>query len=317
MNPPTQHQPATVQDPEAGPSPAEGMSRSAQLPWIVVSGVTLLIAILWAYWPTLGEMVYQWNRQPDYSHGFLVLPIAIWFLWSRLDTLPAEAPQPSFVGALFLLMAAVARIFAGKYYLLPLDGWTIPITIAGAVWLLYGWPYLRWSLPAIIFLFFMVPIPYRAETWLKVPLQAVATKLSTVSLVCLGQPAIAEGNTILLGEQTLFVEEACSGLRILVGIFALAFAFVLFSRWSWWQKGVVLLAAVPVAITANMLRIVVTGLLHQWVSGEAAHTFSHDLAGFVMIPVAALLFWLILIYLDHLFPEVEELSSLPSSHALS
>ncbi len=73
---------------------------------------------------------------------------------------------------------------------------------------------------------------------------------------------------LLLGEHTLFVEEACSGMRIFFGIFALAFAFVLFSRWSWWQKVLVLLAAMPVAIVANVTRIVATGLLYQFVSSE-------------------------------------------------
>jgi len=199
------------------------------------------------------------------------------------------------------------------YYLLPLDGWTIPITMAGLVWLLYGWPCLKWSMSAIAFLWFMVPIPFRVESWLSVPLQGVATKFSTVALIFLGQPAISEGNTILLNEQTLFVEEACSGLRIFVGIFALAFAFILFSRWRWWQKGLVLLSVLPVAVIANVFRIVATGLLHQWFSSEAAHKFSHDIAGFVMIPLAAALFWLLLNYLDKLFPEVEDMQPLGTS----
>ncbi len=282
---------------------------------LVVAGLLMLAAVMWAYWSTLAEMVHQWNRQPDYSHGYLVLPIALFFLWSRCSTLPLEQLRPSVWGILLLLAAGAARAVAGMYYLLPLDGWTLPITVAGCVWLFYGWPCLRWSLPAIVFLYFMVPIPFRAESWFSVPLQGIATKLSTAALISLGQPAIAEGHTILLSEHTLFVEEACSGLRIFVGIFALAFAFVLFSRWSWWQKGIVLVAVLPVAIIANSIRIVVTGLLYQWVSSEAAHGFSHDVAGFVMIPLAAGLFWLLLVYLDKLFPVVEDISPLSASHA--
>ena len=82
---------------------------------------------------------------------------------------------------------------------------------------------------------------------------------------------------------------------------------MLFSRWSWWQKTLVLLAALPVAIIANVTRIVVTGLLYHWVSSEAGQKFSHDVAGFVMIPFAAGILWLFLIYLDRLFPLVEEI----------
>jgi exosortase len=157
----------------------------------------------------------------------------------------------------------------------------------------------------------MVPIPYSAERWLSVPLQSLATKCSSAALVFLGQPAIAEGNVILLGDHTLFVEEACSGMRIFVGIFALAFAFALFSRWSWWQKGLVLLAALPVAIVTNVIRIVATGLLLQWISNDVGRKFSHDIAGFVVIPLAAAILWLLLLYLEKLF-QLEEAINQPS-----
>lgn len=278
--------------------------------WLIAGATALLIVSMWAYWPTLVEMVGQWLDQPDYSHGFLVIPLSIFFLWSRRAQLHQADLRPSLLGAGLLLVAAAMRIAASFYFLGPLDGWTIPIWIAGIVWLVFGWRCLRWSLPAIVFLWFMVPIPFSAESWLSVPLQRIATKLSTECLVMLGQPAISEGNTIWLGDNQLGVEEACSGLRILVGIYALAFAFVLFSRWNWWQKALALAAALPIAIVANVTRVVVTGLLYQFSSGEAARHFMHDFSGLIMIPFAAAMFWLFLVYLDRLFPEVEELSSL-------
>ncbi|MBN1854026.1 MAG: exosortase/archaeosortase family protein [Pirellulales bacterium] len=274
----------------------------------VFSGFILLTTGAWAYWPTLREIVHQWNRTPDYSHGFLVVPIAVLFLWARRSSFPKSDLRPSIFGGALLLLACVLRILAGRYYLTPLDGWTIPFWVAGSVWLLYGKRCFFWSMPSIIFLWFMVPIPFAAERWLSVPAQGIATKLSTVVLQMLGQSAVAEGHTIWLGEHQLFVEDACSGLRIFFGIFALAFAFVLFSRWSFWQKLLVLVAAVPVAIIANVTRIVVTGLLYQLVSQSSAMRFCHDISGFVMIPFAAGLFWLFLIYLERLFPEIEEVA---------
>lgn len=276
--------------------------------WLISTGLIALALVMWSYWPTLKGMVHAWETQPDYSHGYLVIPLAIFFLWSRREGLPVNSMSPSVWGLALLFLASLARVIAGVFYLIPLDGWTLPLTVAGVVCLLYGTRFLVWTLPSIIFLWFMFPIPYSAERWLSVPLQAVATKLSTLALVFLGQPAIAEGNVLLLGEHTLFVAEACSGMRIFFGILALAFAFVLFSRWSWWQKGIVLVSVLPVAIIANVTRIVVTALLYQLVSTDAGHKFSHDIAGFVMIPFAALIFWLLLIYLDRLFPQVEDVS---------
>lgn len=265
----------------------------------------LLGAIGWAYWPALQEIFAAWGRDPDYSHGYLVVPIALFFLWSRRDRLNRAAVAPSALGLAVLAGCLVVRALAALFFLGPVDAWTLPLSIAGAVLTVGGWPLLRWSAPSIAFLYFMIPIPFSAETWLSVPLQRVATKLSTETLQLMGQPALAEGNVIWLQEHPLMVAEACSGLRILVGVFALAFAFVLFSSWAWWQKALVLIAAIPVALLSNAMRIVGTALLQRTFSGEVAHTFSHDLAGFVMIPVAAGLFWLLLLYLDRLFPRVE------------
>jgi exosortase len=144
------------------------------------------------------------------------------------------------------------------------------------------------------------------ERWLSLPLQRVATLLSSWALQCLGQPAIAEGNTIWVGDHTLEVEQACSGLRIFVGIFALAFAYLLFVQHKWWERIFLLAAAIPISLTANSVRIVATALLYQYASNDAAKRFSHDFAGWAMIPFAAVLFGLTLWYVRSMVREVEE-----------
>ena len=143
-------------------------------------------------------------------------------------------------------------------------------------------------------LFFMIPLPYSIEQMLAQPLQAVSTKLSTGLLQCFLQPAVAEGNTIVLGDQTLEVARACSGLRIFMGIAAMAFAvMVLFPR-SIFNKFMMVLSIIPITLLVNSLRIVATGLLYQVGYSEAAKRLSHDVAGWVMIPLAAALFGLTL-----------------------
>jgi exosortase len=128
----------------------------------------------------------------------------------------------------------------------------------------------------------------------------VATSASGWILQCLGQPALAEGNVILLGDLRMEVEQACSGLRIFVGIIALAFVYVIMVRRAWWEKALLLASIVPVALVANVTRIVVTCLLIQRIDGAGAHELIHQYAGYVMIPYAALLFALVLWYLGAL-----------------
>ncbi len=203
----------------------------------IVAGIAVLVATaVWAYWPTLAELVETWDSQPDYSHGYLVIPVALCFLWVRRRWFPGFSTGLAWSGLALIGLAFAMRWVAARYWLEQVDGWSILVWIAGVVWLFGGFRLLWWSLPSIAFLWFMIPWPYSVERWASLPLQRIATNLSCWVLQFLGQPALAEGNTILLGEHHLEIEQACSGLRIFVGIIALAFAYVILARRSWWEN---------------------------------------------------------------------------------
>jgi len=271
----------------------------------LVAATALLAVFAWAYGPTLIALVGDWNREPDYSHGYLVVPLAAFFLWVRRDRFPGITARPAWAGLSLIAASGVMRLVAARFYIEAIDAWSIIPWVAGSVWLLCGWRTLAWAGPAIGFLWFMVPLPFRAEHMLSYPLQGVATNLSCVILQGLGQPALAEGHTILLGEHQLEVASACSGLRVLMSTVALAFACMIVMRRTWWENVLLLASTIPIALAANSLRIVLTALLARHVSGEAAGQFAHDFAGWVMIPLAAVLFGTILWYLDRLFHSVE------------
>ncbi len=274
---------------------------------LLTAGAILAGASVWAYWPTLGGLVHAWNNEPDYSHGFFVAPLAVFFLWARREQFPGTGSGVlDVVGGLALIAASVVmRAVGAHYYLDALDGWSILPWVAGVVLLLVGRRAFWWSLPSIAFLWFMVPLPYRVERWLSMPLQGAATKLSCWILQALGQPALAEAHVIVLGDNRLEVEQACSGLRIFMGIVALAFVYAMLVRRHWWVKAILLFSALPIALLANSARIVATGLLYQYASSEAAKKFSHNASGWVMIVFAAGLFGLVLWYLSRLVEEVE------------
>jgi len=262
----------------------------------------LVVLFFWGYWPTIVELVRAWDREPDYSHGFLVVPLAAFVAWARRDWMPAVDPRLAWGGLVLIVLAAGIRAVAAGLYIDSMDGWSIVVWVGGVVWLLAGRQVFAWASPAIAFLWFMVPLPFRAESLISYPLQRVATKLSCWMLQFLGQPALAEGNTILMGEHRLAVEEACSGLRIFMSIVALAFVYVVVIRRSWWEKLLVLASTLPIALIVNAMRVVATGMLAQYASSEAAAKFSHDLAGWVMIPLAAAFFGAVVWYLGRLFP---------------
>ena len=129
---------------------------------VFVSAAILAAASVWAYWPTLAGLVGAWNREPDYSHGFFVAPVAIWFLWARRDRFPGMGGGALDVGlGLGLIAASVAVAIYAHFYLDAIDGWLILPWVGGVVLLLAGRKVFWWSLPSIAFLWFMVPLPFR------------------------------------------------------------------------------------------------------------------------------------------------------------
>jgi len=252
-----------------------------QLLFLTVAGAT----VVWSYWTTLEEIAERWATDPQYSHGFLVPLFSVYLLWTRRGSFPAASFRPSWWGVVIVLAGAALRMLGHFYYQSWLDAGSLLVVVAGLVAAAGGMRVLRWAAPAIGFLAFMIPLPYRAQTMLGGTLQRVATLASTYVLQTLGVPAVAEGNVILLNETKLGVVEACSGLTMLVTFFALAAAVAILAPRRWPEKVLLVLSAVPIAILANVVRITVTGILFEANKGELARAVFHDLAGWLMMPL--------------------------------
>ena len=159
---------------------------------------------------------------------------------------------------------------------------------------------------------FMIPLPFRLEVALGAPLQRAAAWCSTCLLQMLGQPAIAEGNVIALRSSRLGVVEACNGLGMLVTFSAMATAVALVIDRPWLDRLVIVLSAVPISFIANVSRITATGLLQETVGHDVAGVVYHDLAGWLMMPLALVLLWGELRLLSHLLVDLPGPGSCPA-----
>jgi exosortase len=257
-----------------------------RIPLAILSLVAATMAVVWAYWATFAELTRRWAADPQYSHGWLVPVFAAVLLWFRRDLLPENGPKPTWWG-LPLLAGGIALRFVGSWlYFEWFDSLSLIPCLAGACLMMGGKSVWQWAWPSIVFLAFMIPLPFRLANALSDPLQHLATLTSTFALQTLGMPALAEGNTIQLDDVQINIVEACSGLSMLIVFFALSTGTALIVRRPLWEKGVILLSAIPIALVANILRITVTGVLFRLVSNEAADAFFHDAAGWLMMPVA-------------------------------
>ena len=224
-------------------------------------------------------------------------------LWLRRKQLTAAEPKPALWGAVLLVGGVTLRLIGAYYHYIYADAISLLPCVAGILVMLGGWPALRWSWPAVLFLAFMIPLPHRFSVALAEPLQGFATVASTFALQTLGMPAIANGNVILLNDHEIGIVEACSGLRMLVIFFALATGLCLVIRRPLWEKAVIIASAVPIALLVNLVRITVTGVMFEVASDEWAHAVFHDLAGWLMMPLALVLLGLELVILKNLFLE--------------
>ncbi len=216
---------------------------------------------------------------------------------------------------ILIVVGVVSQLSGALVFFGWLEGMAM-ILILGGVALLWGGPKaLRWSLPSLAFLIFMIPLPYRIEVALGDPLQRIGTLASTYMLQTAGLPAIAEGNIIRLDDQaSIAVVEACNGLGMLAAFlcYATAAAMLLENR-DPVTRLIILLSAVPLALVANITRITATGLVHATIGGGAADLVFHDLAGWLMMPLALGLLWGELSLLGALIVTREQGSSVAST----
>jgi exosortase len=271
-------------------------------------GLTALLggSVAWAYWPILGEMSGKWFNNPQYSHAYLVPLFSLFLLWQKRNDSALAGSQVSWWGLIPIALAIALRIVGVVINFAWLEAFSLLLLLAGIAFLLGGRSGLRISWLAIAFLVFMIPLPYRVETGLSHPLQRGATLVSTYALQTLGFPAFSEGNVILVNDSRLGVVTACNGLGMLLLFFALATGFALVVHRPWLDRVVIVLSAAPIAILANVIRIIVTAVLYEKVGQEWGDFVYHDLAGWLMMPLALGMLWLVMTILTWVLIEIPD-----------
>jgi len=259
--------------------------------------LVFLVALGWTYWNTLVPLVRVWTLDPQYSHGYLVPVFALVLLLFRRGRLVGQPFQPSWWGVPLVLGGILLRLAGAYYYLTWLDHVSLLPILCGFCLAIGGWPILNWAWPGIAFLMFMIPLPGRLQGVLSDPLQRIATVGSTNVIQTLGFFAQSEGNVILLSNTELGVVDACKGLHMLVVFFALSTGVAILSPRAWYQRLLIVASAIPIALLCNIIRIVVTAILYETTNERIAEVVFHDVAGWLMIPLAlaflGLEFWIL------------------------
>jgi exosortase len=243
----------------------------------VIAGLTAAL-----YGPLLGRMALQWWKDPDYSHGFLVPLFVGYVLYQRRHKLrqvplePSNLGFPVMLGSMGLLLAGTlgAELFVARFSLIFL--------LAGMLLFFAGWKMLRAVAFPLAFLVLMIPLPAIIYNQVTFPLQLLASRLSSGWLEFFGVPVLREGNVLVLPNYSLEVVEACSGIRSLVSLIALAIAYGYFAEKRQWVRITLVVLMVPIAVASNAMRVMGAGALTYLFGPHAAEGFFHLFQGWLI-----------------------------------
>ncbi len=286
----------------------------------------LLLPLAVMYAQTLGLLGRAWWNDPNNSHGLLIPPLAAYFAWRQRAALAQLARTPCRVLGFGLAVFALFVYFLGRlgveffltrFSLLPL--------LAALVLYFYGKEHFRLLAFPLFLLLLAIPIPAMVFNLISLPLQALASATSTSFLQLCSVPVLRDGNVIHLANASLGVAEACSGLRSLMSLIALA---VILGYLKWpslknkhqvsggaghrpgWRPGILrlLLVAVslPLAVLLNIVRITATALLAEYFSVKYAMGFFHLFSGWLVFVLALVLLFASANLIDRLLPAAPE-----------
>jgi len=269
--------------PPAGPGPEHARRRRVAWTLALVAGALAIYA------PILAYMVQHWQLDPDYSHGFVVVPLALYFAWERRDAVRRAALRPSWWGLAPMLLGTLTLTVGRLGVELMNMRVSFVLTLIGIVLLVLGREVFRALAFPLLFLFLMIPLPRSLVNVVAFPLQLVATDIAVSALYLLEIPALREGNVIHLANAQLFVAEACSGLRSLMALLTLGVVFAYFFRQTTAERLVIVASTLPIAIAVNAFRVAVTGVLAHAFGEEVLEGGLHEFWGAITFTLAFLL----------------------------
>ncbi|ODS41674.1 MAG: hypothetical protein A7315_00740 [Candidatus Altiarchaeales archaeon WOR_SM1_79] len=252
---------------------------------ILVVVLTIMLAVL--YFDTFTWLVESWLTEPDYSHGFLVPIVSAFFIWRKRHIL--KHGEKDFDAGMLVLGAGLFLYVVGDLRdAVFISSVSFMVVLSGLIALFCGKAVLKeWVFPLCV-LIFMIPLPYIEV--ISAYLQLFTAGSSTSIAHGLGIDAANDGNAVSLGSGEVIVGEDCSGLRLMIPLFALASIFVYMLACRLQIKIFLLSITVPIAITANVLRVTLTILIADYYGLGAGAAFFHYFSGiFFFITSIALL----------------------------
>lgn len=257
--------------------------------WSGLAAVT--IVFVWSYWPVWQSLVAAWSQAEEYSHGFLIPPLALFIAYRKREALAAAPVAPSPWGLPLVLAALSSYVVSHLAGIATLASLSMVLLFVGAVLFIRGAAWLRALAFPLFLLLFMIPVPAQIYSAATIPLQLLVTRSSVALARLLDIPILREGNLIHLPGHTLQVVQACSGLRSMISLVTLGTVLGYFTLSSNLLRSLLLLCGIPAAILVNIVRVVIMILAYHYLGLDLAEGAVHTVFGTLIFLLAlALLF---------------------------
>lgn len=292
--------------------------------WARLAVIAALFGAFYA--PTIErELVARWISDGNWSHGWLIPPFSLYLLYCRRDELKKAVASPGWMGAA-LVIASLALYFYSSWIVpraYPRAVSTIG-TILGLTWLLGGRSILRVAWFPILFLLLAIPLPDRIYVQLTMPLRAFASWAAAAIMPWFASGLFAEAQSVVIDyvmpgspPAQLNVEEACSGMRLMMAFVTLGVAMAYLGDRPAWQRLIMVASCVPIAVICNTIRVVTTGLLIIHGLPEYARGTPHEMLGIAILGLALGMYWLLGFIMNNLFEPIPQEDSLPPDEPIA
>ena len=248
--------------------------------------ITTLILV---YLPVIYELILTWYGDSNYSHGFLVPVVSGYLIWKKRQELSEIEKSTNSSGMILIAVGIIFFILgnaASEYFTVR---FSLIVILFGLVYYYYGSGIIRRTWFEIIFLIFMIPIPYVIYFSATFPMQLLVSKVTVFLLDGLGMSVVRQGNIIHLANQSLEVAEACSGLRSLISILALGAIYSYLTQRRFTSKIVLFLSTIPIALVGNIFRVFLTSIIVYIFEADVTAEPIHSIMGASVFVVAFLL----------------------------
>ncbi len=254
---------------------------------MIVRLMVMELLLVFAYFPTILWMVDRWTALDSYyGHGFLIPLISLALIWRKRKALALIQSSPSRLGLPLLIAGLLIHLVSAMIKVYFTSAFSIVLTVSGLVLYLWGRKMLRAVAFPVFFLLFMVPFPLVVIGTMTVRLKLFAALCATHILRTIGLPALQQGSTIYMAHATVMVDDPCSGLRSLLSLLTLGVLFAYLKQASFPKRVVFFLSSIPIAMIANIIRIVLLAGIADIYGTEIALRFFHDFSGFVVFGLA-------------------------------